>query len=189
MPVRSVLSDIFEPYPSLELTQGDLGAYRHFRAREPQLVSCWDQGEEKPDKEILVLREAGAPAGTVSFMAKENPCRECCSNYYARIDLVIVDNEHRNLGIGRLLIHCVITHLLRIHGDHLYSISCLAAHPAVEKVLKNLSFEGHREKMKTFWQGELKINKNDVADLTRKFTGETSHLLKIVNFHSRQKQS
>lgn len=188
MTVSSELVDIFESFPNLELTQGNLTAYNKFRCHEPGLVSCLDGSEEKQEPEVLLIEGNSKPLGVLSLVVKKNKYKAYPANQYARIDLVIVNKSSRSLGIGRLLIFCAITYLLRTRGNRIYSISCLAAHKAVEKVLKDLSFQGPQEQDKNYWQGTFQLEGLDTEELTCRFVEQTSLCLKKTNFRLRQGQ-
>lgn len=184
----SELIDLFELFPNLELTSGNHPLYQRFRCLEPQLSSCLDDMPEKLEPAVLALEEKGNPLGMVSVVVIENQYKTRPANQYARIDLVIVDPNSRNLGIGRLLVLCTITYLLRTQGNRLYSISCLAAHEAMEKILKDLSFQERPGKEENFWRGELKLETIDLEILARRFAEQTSECLKRTNFRLRQRQ-
>lgn len=188
-PIEPTLVDLFEPYADLELTKGNQQVYREFRSLEPSLVSCLDESEEKKlEPDVLVLEENGKPLGMISLVIQKNKYKKGAANKYARIDLVIVRENCRKLGIGRLLLLCGITYLLGTYGNRLYSISCLAAHKAVETVLMDLLFIGHYEDAKYFWQGELKIDEKDLKTLTGKFVENARQALNITNFRLRQRR-
>ena len=186
------LVDLFRRYPRLQLTRGDEAAYQRFRCREPNLVSYLDEhgsGGGRCRLQVLVLRAQGQPVGTVSFIVETNRYRPSQANKFARIDLVMVDPSARGLGFGRLLILCVITYLLRAHGKGLYSISCLAAHAAVEKSLQELAFAGRPKKDENFRHMELKLEALDLDRLARQLAQKTATRLQAINFHLRQREN
>ncbi|KMP10607.1 hypothetical protein UR09_05725 [Candidatus Nitromaritima sp. SCGC AAA799-A02] len=186
MTAEPKLTDLFDSFPNLELSAGDLSTYKTFRCQETQLVSCLDNREKEP--EVLVLREKGEPIGTVSLAVMENPQKTSPANQYARIDLVIVIKARRKLGVGHLLILCAIIYLLRTRKDRLYSISCLAAHKAVEKVLKELSFQELKGKEKEgFLRCALNLENLDLEDLIARFVKQTSQCIQQTNFRLRQR--
>ena len=187
--IGAELSGIFESYPRLGLTRGDLDTYRSFRHLEPGLVSLADgeHGAEEALLEVLVLREQEQDVGVVSFVVQPNAQKKGKLNRFARIDLVIGSNSHRNLGVGRVLLLSVNTYLLSTFGDCLYSISCLAAHPAVEKVLEESSFVGYKEEQRNFTREELKLEGLDIPALTRDFEDKTAAAVKILNYNLRQR--
>ncbi len=186
------LVDLFRPYPRLQLTRGDEAAYQRFRCREPNLVSYLDEhgsGGGQRRLQVLVLRAQGQPVGAVSFIVETNRYRPSQANKFARIDLVMVDPSARGLGFGRLLILCVMTYLLRAHGKSLYSISCLAAHAAVEKSLQELAFAGRPQKDENFQHMELKLEALDLDRLARQLAQKTATRLQAINFRLRQQEN
>ena len=96
MTIESELTDLFEAFPSLQLTVGDLSTLQTFRSREPQLVGCLDDNDGKQKNKVLVFTEKSEPLGIVSLVIMENKYKPRPINKYARIDLVIVHKSSRN---------------------------------------------------------------------------------------------
>jgi len=188
MTVRPELIDLFEPFPNLELILGDHAIYKWFRFQESKLVSCLDEREKKLEPEVLVVNANNKSLGVVSLVVEKNKYKAYPTNHYARIDLVIVHQNSRSLGVGRLLVLCAITYLLRTQGKRIYSISCLAAHKSVENILKDLSFQQHKVQDNNYWQGAFKLEGLDTKLLTRQFAEQTSQCLKMIKFRLRQRQ-
>jgi hypothetical protein len=120
---------------------------------------------------------------------QENPHKSGKRNRFARIDLVITAGRYRTLGVGRALLLCVIVQLLREWGEGLYSISCLAAHPAVERTLQDLDFKGVAKEDLNYVHEELKLEDRDIGELTEHFAGLADAALKKLNFNLRQRDS
>ncbi len=186
---REELVDLLEPFPGLTLARGDLTTYGRFRSLEPNLVSLLDGKEPGPASiaDVLVLRARQHPMGAVSFMVQANEQRRGDRSRYARIDLVIVGNDYRGIGVGRSLLLCVNTYLLGSFGDSLYSISCLAAHPAVKQVLEELSFQGQSRPHLSYTHEELSLEGLELQSLISKFAEKTTSALRVVNYNLRQR--
>jgi GNAT superfamily N-acetyltransferase len=155
------LTALFEESHDLKLVKAEKALLRSFRVLEPSLVSCVDTFDGDYEEEYLVLLEKGQPLGVVSMVVFENVHKPAPPKNYARLDLVIVNEKYRNVGLGHLLIICSLIFILKSRGRQLYSISCLAAHETVEKYLKELSFTEHHHEEKNFWQGVLDLEKNN----------------------------
>ncbi len=189
--IAPTLAELFANHPRLGLAYGEDSIYRQFRCIEPTLVSCLDgdSGAEKRGLEVFVLREGGKPRGVLSFTVGVNKYRHTSPNKFARIDLVIVDKDCRKLGYARLLIFATLLHLLKTYGGNLYSISCLAAHKAIEKTLEKLDFSGDRREEMGFKHEELKLESLKHEDLAGKFYDMTADWLHVVNFRLRQEEN
>lgn len=144
-------------------------------------------GEDAGALDALVLSRENTTVGTVSYLVRENPHKSGKRNRFARIDLVITVERYRTLGAGRALLLCVIVHLLRSWGERLYSISCLAAHPAVEKTLENLGFESEAKENLNYVHEELKLEGRDSEALAEHFAGLADAALKKLNYNLRQR--
>jgi hypothetical protein len=187
MTIEPKLADLFEVFPDLALNKGDLSILQIFRGQEPQLVACFDGNDEEQKSEVLVFTGKNKPLGIVSFVIMENKHKPYPKNKYARIYLVIVKENSRNLGVGRLLTLCAIIYLLRTSGEQLYSISCLAAHEAMETVLKDLSFQHREVKENDFWRGELIWEGSNLEKVTDRLVKFANQYLKQTNFKIRQR--
>ncbi len=184
--MTSELTDLFDPFPSLNLSKANKALYKSFSYTEPQLVSLADNSTENCEQEVLVLHE-NEPLGMVSVVIQDNNRKASLPNKYARLDLVIVDKKYRNLGIGRLLMVCSLVYLLRTRSKQLYSISCLAAHQSVEKNLKQLSFTGSEKKEKNFWQGSIDLESKNPESLLEYYLKFSKNCLQWTAYKLNQK--
>lgn len=184
-----LLEDLFADHPKFRLTLGNTDIYRQFRSREPHLVSIVD---ELPKSQllladVLVLHWGGAAIGAASFALQANPQKRERRRRYARIDLVIVPPGFRGVGVGKLLLLAVVTHLLRAHGPSLYSISCLAAHPAVGDVLEGCGFAATPRDHLHYVHEELKLADPEAERLAMEMSDRIRPVLQIVKFRLRQR--
>lgn len=188
MSITEILTDLFHAYPRLSFEIGDLTTYRSMRHIAPSLVSIVDgkEGEDIGEFNVLVLSAVGKAIGTVSYLAQENPHKSGKRNQYARIDLVITAVRYRTLGTGRAMLLCVILHLLQVWGRRLYSISCLAAHPAVIKTLQSINFEGEAKDNLNYIKMELKLEDRDIEAFTESLAQLADATLKKLNFNLQQ---
>ena len=185
-----VLEDIFHAGQHLRMVEGDTPSYSRFRAQESALVSVADH--ENPDAigplRVLVPYYKDAPLGAVSYLVSANQRRPSARNRYARIDLVIAARAHQGGGLGRLLLAGVMTHLLRTEGDMLYSITCLAAHPAIAKMLEEYGFEGQPRSDLNYTIETLKLEGVDTPALEARLAAQTGVALKRVQYMMRQSE-
>ncbi len=185
---EGILTDVFGEDSRFILEQGDLNIYRGFRHQEPNLVSIVDgKPEMAKNLEALVLRLEGNPVGAVSFLVQTNPRKTPPSDSYGRIDIVVVSAAARGMGLGRLLLLSANLVLLRNHGSSLYSISCLAAHPAVAAVLESVGYTPGRRENTLFVHEELRLENEDWRGLERDFSGHLGQSFQQVRYALRQK--
>lgn len=149
--------------PELSFSLGDIAAYQRLRIVESALVSCFDDPSQFDEKklQVLTLHKGKDVLGVTSFGVFSNSKRAGASNLYARIDLVITEKRWRNLGVARALVIAVLVYVLEIYGKRLYSISCLAAHERVVRILENLSFVGENRDEKGFKHEKLDLEAID----------------------------
>ncbi len=183
------LPDVFSEPSRWRLRRGDLDAYQELRVREPQLVSLVDGKPNAGVLEALVLWEGGRLQGAVSYLVQVNLLRPPGANRFARIDIVVVPPESRGLGLGHLLLASVTAHLLRSQGELLYSISCLAAHPAVAHTLEAMGFvPGARDHLH-YVHEELRLEPGAVPALAARFSREAATALRRASYTLRQRRS
>lgn len=185
------LSDLFGPYPAFALKHGDFEGYRRLRAVEQDLVSAVDKKRLEPETDfgVVTIEHAGRLMGAGSFVVESNPQRKEEANRYGRVDLIIVDPEFRGLGLGRLVILAVLLHLLKDHGGRLYSISSLAAHGAVARVLEEVGFHGDSREEKNFVHESMALNGGDHLRLADEIAERFSTGLQLTNFRLRQRET
>ncbi len=158
--------------------------YRRLRCLEPALVSVCD-GDEAPP--VLTLRLDGQPTGVLSLVTTENPRRSNPRSRYGRIDLVIVEPGARGLGLGRVLILSALGGLLREDGPSLYSISCLAAHGAVAKVLEDVGFVGVERMDQDFTLMKISVEDEGMEALLARFEEAAGHAVTKAAYRIRQR--
>jgi len=186
--VTQELERIFGTQQRLKVRFVDLEGYQRFRSMECGLVSCLD-GQTGPDPQrpqVLAIALHDKPVGVVSFLVSTNAYRQSSSDLYGRIDLVIMSSHSRGLGIGRLLVLSAITQLLALYGRRLYSLSSLAAHPAMEVILEGVGFSGEYRQNDNFKHEELQLEGADRNGLITFFREKTAEALQASNFRLRQ---
>jgi GNAT superfamily N-acetyltransferase len=185
-PAASCLATLFQAYPILVLRPGDDALYRRFRSLEPGLVSCLDGGGTPPATHtILGLHVDGQPGGILSLVMQANRMRPPPADHFGRIDLVIVAPHLRGLGLGRVLVLAGLVHLMEQPLPRLYSISCLAAHAAIARVLESLGFTATERRDRGFVHEELRIDQADTGELIGTWRGELGRALRAAAYRAR----
>ena len=189
-PPTDPLAEIFAGETLLRLTRGDMDVYQALRAQVPALVSLVDGKNplEAAALDALVTWNGTVALGAVSFIVQANPHKPPPRDRFGRIDIVIVPESSRGLGLGRLLLTCATLYLVRHHGPEIYSISCLAAHPAVSKILESLSFVPDDRSSKNFVHEELRLEPLDLATLDATLARKAESILQRVKYDLRQGQ-
>ena len=183
------LPEVFAQSSRWRLSRGAVDAYQELRAREPQLVSLVDGKPDAGDLEALVLWEGPRLQGAVSYVVQVNPRRPTDANRFARIDIVVVPFASRGLGLGHVLLAAATAYLLRSQGELLYSISCLAAHPAVAHTLEAMGFvPGARDHLH-YVHEELRLERSQGPALAARFCGEAAAALRRASYALRQRRS
>ncbi len=162
--------------------------YKRFRCLEPSLSSCLDElADGSGARAIFVGVELdGVVVGVTSLVVRVNPRRAGGLNSYGRIDLVIVEPEFRSLRLGHLLVTAALLHLLDTCGSRLYSVSCLAAHPAMERILATLGFARSERENKNYVHEELKLEQVDRLALIDDLGEKMADVLRQTRFRLRQ---
>ncbi|CCQ90489.1 hypothetical protein NITGR_290089 [Nitrospina gracilis 3/211] len=129
-------------YPQMQVLEGDMTTFKRFRFLEPGLVSLLDSNPTALENhhKVLVLVYKNDPLGCISLV--HLPRMDTLNRvfYNARLDLVIVANGFRGMGIGRSMMLMGMYYLLETLGDSLKSISAATPHPAADRVLQSLEF-------------------------------------------------
>lgn len=183
------LHDIFKPYPRLELRQEAGGSFTQFRAYAPQLVSCYDEQSKKAlTPSLLVLYWDKMPIGALSYLIQQNSYRKSPRDHYARIDLVIVPESYEGNGLSFLLVSCAQLFFLESLPHKIYSISCLAAHPAIAHVLKSYGFQPKGQNDKNFVEYEQVVSDENALKIKKSAIESACERAQVVHYRLRQEQ-
>lgn len=185
----NLLSALTEDFPNISLRLVDSAVYRSFRNLEPGLVSVLDKMslKEMDRLEVLAFLYKDEPVGIVSLITALNEHRKVARNFYARVDLVIVRPEYRKLGIAAAIVLSTLAFALEARGKELYSVSCLAAHPAIENILRKFGFlEKRKEDM--FVLLEKSIEDAEVQSLQENLYERAAEACHLANYKIRQQE-
>lgn len=182
--------DIFGDQERVGVCFASSELYQRFRSLESGLISCVDgeSGENKRRLQVLAIEVDGEAVGVVSYIVSTNAYRQSSLDLYGRIDLVIMARHLRGLGIGRLLVLSSITQLLAVYGRRLYSLSSLAAHPAMESILEEVGFGGEYRQNDNFKHEELRFDDLDVEGYLDSIILKSKEALGLTNYRLRQGQ-
>lgn len=180
--IRSALTG----FERIRIEEADEALFSRFRTLAPQLVSCLDGDGDARRPNVLAAYIDGTPAGVATWVARRNACRKVKANLYARIDLVIVAESHRRLGIARLLTLSTLVHLADTHGERLYSVSCLAAHQAMEVILEELGFTGEVRPGQHFKHESIRVDQSDFSAWGRHLAELLGSAARMTNYRIRQ---
>jgi len=169
----------------------DESVYKRFRCLEPSLTSCVDELVDSSSARTFYVAALldGVPIAVTSLVVRVNPQHPAGAMAYGRIDLVIVDPRFRGFRIGRLLVTAALLHLLDRCGGQLYSVSCLAAHPAMERILDELGFVRSQRSKKNYVHEELKLDTINRAKLLEDLAYRLGESFRQARFRIRQEQN
>lgn len=189
-PLSLQLASIVRPFPPLAFGWADEALFRRFRSLDPTLVSCLDShsGDRSTEEEYLVVTCNEVPTGLVSLVTRENRRRPPASSLYTRIDLVIVEKRFRRLGLARLIVLASIVHAVKVRGSRLYSISCLAADPAIERILLPIGFASSQRNNRTFVHQELKLGHVSRDTLVDRLMTDATAAARIATYRLRNRK-
>lgn len=182
--VAGLLADM----PRLELGWCSEATFRRFRSFEVALVALADDANSS-HRIVTHLMQATIdrqPAAVISWLVDENPVHARPRNRYARIDLVITDPSFRGLGLARLLVIGALHELLESRGAELYSISCLAAHKAIERILEDLGFSDRPRGDKNYTHEEMRLDDEAAEAFGTSLPGHFSTAARLVRYRLRQ---
>lgn len=189
LPADTVVPEIttaLRPSPRIHITTCSRMLYRRFRVLEPTLASCLDDTSDTARLDILSIALDGEPCGVVSLVTRRNAQKTTARSLYGRVDLVIVHESRRNLGLGRVLMLAGLIQLLKSNSGRLYSISCLAAHPAIQQVLEQVGFHTEARPNCNFKHEETSVDEQGSDDFAERLIRELSAAARRTNYRIRQ---
>lgn len=185
---KQAIDGLFERHPSLQVRYSEFDRFRATSSREPHLESSYveREGEGKGLFDVLCLYYEEAHLGSLSFYLEENEMRKVLQDHFARIDIVIVEKAFRNKGVGNLLVLTVLKYLLDRWGPRIYSISCLAAHDAMVRILEEAGFQGEQGENESFKRETISFSEVDQADFSSLTDTRLAEAIQLVHYRLRQ---
>lgn len=177
--------------PNMPLIRlGTAAKFRRFRTLEPALVSVLDHPAPDSDQAAFYLVSTldDDDAALASFVCETNGKRPTSSNVYGRIDLVITVPQFRSLGLAKFLVLAGILQLVLGLGPRMYSISCLAAHAAIEKILLDVGFEGDRREGQGFRHLSIRLDDENRDAIRQDIEQRLITAAKIAKYRMRQRK-
>jgi len=176
---QSILHSILKGYDQLNIKLNDEEVFNELSLTEPTLVSSFSKNSNIEQRyETLIIYYGEHLVGGISFFIAKNNMRKNKSNLYGRIDTVIAPKRFRKNGISRALILFAIHYINLTFGARLYSISCLAAHDAISRVLEGLQFSDIRNEEENFTRQSISfdtIDHENYANLIDEYLKRASH--------------
>lgn len=161
--------------------------FQMFRSKQ-QHLSSWYNAADGHLLDGVVLTLYKQKVGMLNLVSCINPQKSGERNLYSRIDLVIVAETWQGFGFGHLLLSQAICQVLDSFSKNIYSISCLAAHPTIEKNLLGRKFLGQKREGLKYVHCSLAIDDSNYESLcssSRKHL-ETDGLQVIYRLRQRQ---
>ena len=177
------LDALVATHSRMRLWWGTQDILRLYHAREPELVSS---AIDESDVQVVLLEYNSSVLGIASFFLQTNARRAIPDNRFARVDLVIVPGSNRRRGVARALVLCALTYLVDVHGDRLYSISCLAAHDAIVKILRDLGWQTRAVPERRFTHAELPLTAQTRGGVRDRLARDAARALQTVNYRLHQ---
>ena len=181
---QTKLKEIINEYDKLKIELDNDEVFSKVRSSEPALVSSFTSKPTIDQKlETIVITYDGCHVGGISFFTYKNEMRKNDRNLYSRIDIVVVPRLYQGLGISKMLILLAIQHLNLTYDKRMYSISCLAAHKAIEKVLEGLEFIGTQDEDKNFKRESISFDDIDYNAFKLMIDKNISSVIHKVNYN------
>ncbi len=185
---KVAIAALFDNFPSTELRFGEFDKFAGAHAREAHLGSSYKENmaEGKGTRDVLCLYHQGQLMGCLSFFLEKNEIRKSEADHFARIDIVIVEKAFRNIGIGKLLVFTAIKYLLDRWGQGIYSISCLAAHAAMAKILEQVGFEGEQRFEEDFKRETISFSDTGTEAFSALISERVAGSIQLTRYRLRQ---
>ena len=135
---------------------------------------------------MLCLYYKDVHLGSLSFFLEQNEMRKVLQDHFARIDIVIVEKAFRNKAVGNLLVLTVLKYLLDRWGPRIYSISSLAAHEAMVRILEEVGFEGKQGESDLFKREAILFDEADQGEFSSLIDTRLADTIQLVHYRLRQ---
>lgn len=174
----------YDAFPYLEVRYSELKTFSSALLRQPQLRSSYNDKLEagKSIFDVLCLYHRGVHAGSLSFFLERNEMRKNEADHFGRIDIVIVETAFQRKAVGKLLVITAITYLLDRWGPIIYSLSCLAAHEAMAKILEEIGFEGEQRTNEAFIRETLSFENVNRDEFSALLNTRLAKTIQLVNY-------
>ena len=185
---KANIAELFSSFPHAELRYSEFDKFLSASMREPQLGSSYSGNKEEANGifDVLCLYHKGAQTASLSLFLEKNEMKKDHSDHFARIDIVIVEKEFRKNGLGKLLVFTAIKYILDRWGPRIYSISCLAAHEAMAKILEQIGFHGEQRANEDFIRESISFSEVNQAEFSALINERLSNSIQLVKYRLRQ---
>ena len=185
---KSKIAKLYKDFPHAELRFSEFDKFAIAHRREPHLGSSYNDDPEKGQGifDVLCLYYKGAQVASLSFFVEKNKMKRQEPDHFARIDIVIVENEFRRLGLGKLLVFTAIKYLLDRWSARIYSISCLAAHDAMAKILDGIGFHAEQRPEENFIRATISFDEVNQDEFSALINSRLEDSIQLVRYRLRQ---
>ena len=188
---KSKIAKLYKDFPHAELRFSEFDKFAQAHRREPHLGSSYNDNPQQKNGlfDVLGLHYNGAQVASLSFFIEKNKMKRQEPNHFARIDIVIVEKEFRRLGLGKILVFTAIKYLLDRWGARIYSISCLAAHDAIAKILDDIGFHAEQRPEENFIRETISFSEIDQGEFSSLINTRIEGSIQLVKYRLRQPES
>ena len=186
---KSKIAKLYKDFPHAELRFSEFDKFAIAHRREPQLGSSYNDDPQQKNGlfDVLGLHYNGAQVASLSFFIEKNKMKKRDEpDHFARIDIVIVEKEFRRLGLGKILVFTAIKYLLDRWGARIYSISCLAAHDAMAKILDDIGFHTEQRPDEDFIRKTITFSEVDQDEFSTLIDTRLEGSIQLANYRLRQ---
>lgn len=185
---KKKLSRLFAKLPASEIRYGEADKLLSAQHREPHLEGSYKGNlrEANDDVEVLSLYLDGEFAACLSIFLEKNNMKNDEADHFARIDIVIVEDNFRKMGLGKLLVMTSIKYVLDRWGPKLYSLSCLAGHEAMAIILEDVGFKGEQRRNEEYKRETLSFNDVDQDEFSSFIDTRVADTIKLVRYRLRK---
>jgi GNAT superfamily N-acetyltransferase len=185
---RRGVATFYDEFPDVEIRYGELDVFKSSSMREPGLQSSYSgkRGDGKACFDVLTLYRKGQLLAALSYFVDTNPRRKTSDNLFARIDVVVTEKDYRGMGVGKLLVITALKYVMQRWGVHLYSISCLAAHDAMARILDSVGFASEQRPNENYVRQTLSFTEVDRAEFAARIDRALAETIQRVRYKFRQ---
>ncbi len=186
---KSKIAKLYKDFPHAELRFSEFDKFATAHRREPHLGSSYNDDPQQKNGifDVLGLHYNGAQVASLSFFIEKNKMKKRQEpDHFARIDIVIVEKEFRRLGLGKILVFTAIKYLLDRWGARIYSISCLAAHDAMAKILDDIGFHAEQRPEENFIRATISFDEVNQDEFSALINSRLEDSIQLVRYRLRQ---
>ncbi|OIQ17867.1 MAG: hypothetical protein BM556_10600 [Bacteriovorax sp. MedPE-SWde] len=181
--IHDAFQTIVQNYDQLTIKVNDQDAFNKLARVEGSLVSSYSKNSKSEQYfQTIVIYYADHLIGAISFFVAKNEMRKVKNNLYERIDIVVVPKRFRGNGISKALVLLAIHYCNISFGNRIYSISCLAAHEAISRVLDGLNFRCNRGNDENFSRHSIYFDPSESQEYAKLIEENLKSAIHRINY-------